>query len=113
VYDAEYFLTGLNRQVLEAGGDAIVTVVLHRGGTLHIRDVVHTHAGYVLLNVWHDSEGRPIESPSSDAYSHEVPDGFHPVSISFESISFVDVVPSSAADRRRIGFTTSPPSPDS
>ena len=113
MYDSQYFLTALDRQVSEAGGDAIVTLVLHKGGTLYVRDVVETHPGYVLLNVWQDGRGRPIQAPSSDAYSQEVPQGFHPLSVSFESISFVDVMPSSAADRRRIGFNTLSSSPSS
>jgi hypothetical protein len=110
MFDSEFFLRGLKKQVEQEGGDAIVTMVLHSGGTMYIRVVVETHPGYVLLNVWHDSNGRPIESPSSDAYSQEVPEGFHSVSVSFASISQVDVMASSAADRQRIGFdlNTSP-----
>ena len=107
MYDAQYFLSGLNRQVEDEGGDAIVTMVLRSGGTLYVRDVVETHPGYVLLNVWHDRNGRPIQAPSSDAYSQEFPDGFHAHSVSFESISQVYVMASSAAERQRIGFHTS------
>lgn len=32
MYDADYFLHGLNRQVEEESGDAIVTMVLRSGG---------------------------------------------------------------------------------
>jgi hypothetical protein len=105
MYDADFFLSSLKKQVDQEGGDAIVTIVLHSRGTMYVRDVVETHPGYVLLNVWHDKRGRPIQAPSSDAYSQEVPDGYHSVSISFESISLVDVMASSAADRQRIGFS--------
>ena len=105
MYDADFFLTGLKKQVDLEGGNAIVTMVLHSRGSMYLRDVVETHPGYVLLNVWHDRNGRPIQAPSSDAYSQEVPDGYHSVSISFESISIVDVMASSSAERQRIGFS--------
>ena len=104
MFDANYFRNGLRRQVEEEGGDAIVTLVLRSGGTAYIRDVVQTHPGYVFLNVWHDRNKRPIQAPSSDAYSQEVPNGYHALTISFESISMVDVMASSSADRERIGF---------
>jgi hypothetical protein len=104
MYDANYFLSGLKRQVEEEGGNAIVTLVLRSGGTLYVRDVVETNPGYVLLNVWHDNSGRPIQAPSSDAYSQEIPHGYHALSVSFESISLVDVIASSSVERKRIGF---------
>ncbi|UCF60131.1 MAG: hypothetical protein JSV37_10215 [Anaerolineaceae bacterium] len=106
MYDAEYFLSGLKRQVDEAGGDAIVTLVLHSRESFYVRDVVKTHPGYVMLNVWHGQDGRPIKAPSSEAYSQEYPEGYHPISVSFESISMIDVLPTSADERRRIGFNT-------
>jgi len=109
MYAADYFLNGLNRQVEEESGDAIVTIVLRSGGTLYVRDVVETHPGYVLLNVWHDGTGRPIQTPSADTYSREVPDGYHAHSASFELISHVDVMASSSAKRQRLGFNTSAP----
>jgi len=104
MYDADFFLRGLKKQVEQEGGDAIVTLVLHSGGTMYVRDVVETHPGYVWLNVWQGRTGRPIQAPSSDAYSQEVPEGYHSVSVAFEIISLVDVMASSAADRQRIGF---------
>jgi hypothetical protein len=94
MYDANYFLNGLSRQVEEEGGGAIVTMVLRSGGTLYVRDVVETHPCDVLLNVWHDGTGRPIQVPSSDTYSQEVPNGHQAHSVSFEAISHVDVMAS-------------------
>ncbi|KPJ89670.1 MAG: hypothetical protein AMS17_01030 [Spirochaetes bacterium DG_61] len=104
MYDGNYFLTGLRHQVRETGGDAIVTVVLHSGGSFYVRDVFETHPGYVMLNIWHGSGGKPIVAPSSDAYSQEIPEGYHPMSVAFESISTIDVMPTSEEERRRIGF---------
>ena len=106
MYDAEYFLSGLNHQVDEAGGDAIVTLVLHSRETLYVRDVVKTHPGYVMLNVWHSQDGRPIKEPSSEAYSQEYSEGYHPISVLFESTSMIDVMPTSADERRNIRFNT-------
>ncbi len=107
MYTADCFQNGLNRQVEEEGGDARVTMVLRSGGTLYVRNIVETHPGYVLLNVWHDGIGRPIQAPSSDTYSQEVPDDYHAHSVSFEAISHADVMASSSAERQRIGFNTS------
>ena len=106
MYDANYFLTGLKQQVEQAGGDAIVTMVLHSGGTFYIRDVIETYPGYAMLNIWHGQGGRPIRAPSSNAYSQEIPEGFHPISVAFESISIIDVMPTNEDERRRIGFYT-------
>ena len=71
-----------------------------------MRDVVNTESGLVMLNVWHGSGGRPIESPSSDAYSQEEPSGYHQIALAFESISIVDVVPADESDWGRIGFSS-------
>jgi hypothetical protein len=104
MYDSKYFLGGLKKQVEQMGGDVIVTLVLHSGGTFYVRDVVETHSGYVLLNVWHDSKGRPMKAPSSDVFNMEVPSGYHSISVSFESISMIDIIPTNAEERKRIGF---------
>lgn len=102
--DATYFLGGLREQVDQLDGKAVVRIALHSGAEYYVRDVVHTGDGFVMLNVYHGREGRPIVSSSSSAYAEDVPSGFHPVSISFESISNIDVLPTSDEDRRRIGF---------
>jgi hypothetical protein len=106
MYDANYFLSGLKRQVEGEGGNAIVTIVLRSGGSLCVRDVVETNPDYVLLNVWHDSSGQPIQAPSSDACRQEIPHGYHALSVSFESISLADVMASCSVERKRIGFNT-------
>ena len=104
--DADYFLQGLSRQVQELGGTALVSITLHAGGDFYVRDVVETHQGHVLLNIWHGEAGRPIASPSSSAYTEELPSGHHPVAIAFESISCVNVLPAETEIHRRIGFRT-------
>lgn len=104
MYDAQFFLDTLKGLVANEGGEAIVTIVLRSGAMYYIRDVIKTHGGYVDLNVWHNSRNAPIQSPSSDAYSQEIPAGYHAVSVSFESISHVNVMGVSTNDRRRIGF---------
>ena len=104
--DADYFLRGLRQQVQELGGNVVVNVYLHSGGEFYVRDVIETHGGFVMLNVWHGQGRRPIVSSSSSAYSEDVPSGYHPTSISYESISWVNVVPADEEIHNRIGFRT-------
>jgi len=104
--DADYFLRGLRQQVQELGGKVVVSVILHSGGEFFVRDVIETHGGFVMLNVWHGQDRRPIVSSSSSAYSEEVPIGYHPISVSYESVSWINVVPADEAIHSRIGFRT-------
>lgn len=106
VFDADYFLHGLKEQVGDLGGSVVVNFILHSSGEFYVRDVLKTHGGFVMLNVWHGQGIRPIVSSSSSAYSDNVPSGYHPVSISYESISLVDVVPTDEEIYERIGYIT-------
>ena len=106
VFDADYFLRGLREQVQLLGGDVVVNVTLHTGGEFYVRDVIETHGGFVMLNVWHGQGRRPIVSSSSSAYSDDVPSGYHPISVSYESISWVNVLPADEEIHKQIGFRT-------
>ena len=106
MFDVDFFLRGLKAQVAQLGAPAIVRLLLHSGTECYVRDVVETHAGYVLLNIYHGNQGRPIVASSSSAYSEDTPIGYHPQAVAFESIARVEVLPTTEEDRRRIGFNT-------
>lgn len=92
MYDANYFLNILKKQIADEGGDALVTISQRSVGSIYVRNVVKSLPGYVLLNVWIDESGKPIPSPSSNSYSREIPYGYHAVSVSYESISHVNIM---------------------
>ena len=102
--DQDYFKKGLNRQVKERGGYAVVVVNMTSGGELYVRDVVETHQGFVMLNVWVGSFGMPIVSPSSNAYVQEVPSGYNQVALPYQSISWVNVMEVPEDVGERVGF---------
>lgn len=91
--DREYFLRRLREHVNMYGGRAVVYVSLRTGGGFYVSDVVNTETDHVVLNQWVDKRGGPIQAPSSDAFSQEIPNGYSAVTLDYALIASVSVIP--------------------
>ena len=92
----EYFLEGLVTQVAEHHNSAYVRLLTHGGDDYLVRDVVKTYEDSVTLNIWLDSAGiAPIVSGSSSFHEFDVnmPTSYKGVTIRFEQILKIEVVP--------------------
>jgi len=96
---SEYFTETLPLVVAGNGGSAIVRIHRSSGGAHIVRDIIKTHDGCVTFNAYVNATGdEPIISASSNAYDFEpgIPVGYEIVTVPFEDVLDVQVVPCSA-----------------
>lgn len=94
--ERKYFVETLPLMVAGHGGFTAVRLQTYDGTDYLVRDVIETHEGSVTLKVHVDSKGNsPIIASSSDMYDFEpgFPSGYVNITIPFEDIRFVKVVP--------------------
>lgn len=95
----EYFVETLPLLVAGHGGFAIVRIHTKSGSGYVVRDIIKTHEGSITFNAWVDSTGdEPIVCSSSSMYEFDVrmPSGINIMTLPFEDILDVQIVPASA-----------------
>jgi hypothetical protein len=96
VFERKYFIETLPLMVAGNGGFTAVRLQTYDGPDYLVRDVIETHEGSVTLNTYVDANGNtPIISSSSSMYDVDpcFPVGYVNITIPFENIRFVKVIP--------------------